>query len=47
LEAQIALRTLARRLVGPRPVADPPPYRENASLCGPRHLVVAVDCLGD
>ena len=47
LEAQIALRTLARRLVGPRPVADPPPYRENASLRGPRHLVVAVDRLGD
>jgi hypothetical protein len=35
LEAQIALRTLARWLVRPRPVADLPPYRENASLRGP------------
>jgi cytochrome P450 len=47
LEAQTALRTLARRLVGPRLVADPPPYRENASLRGPRHLIVAVDRRGD
>jgi hypothetical protein len=30
-----------------RSVADPPPYRENASLRGPRHLVIAVDGLGD
>ncbi|MEV7200502.1 cytochrome P450 [Streptomyces griseoluteus] len=43
LEAQIALAELARRLDNPRLVADPPPYRPNAVLRGPRHLPVAVD----
>lgn len=43
LEAQIALAELARRLENPRLVADPPPYRPNAVLRGPRHLPVAVD----
>ncbi|MEU6517608.1 cytochrome P450 [Streptomyces sp. NPDC046978] len=43
LEAQIALTELARRLNGPRLVADPPPYRQNAVLRGPRHLAVAFD----
>jgi len=43
LETQIALAELARRLVNPRLVVDPPPYRENAVLRGPRHLQVAVD----
>ncbi|MEU1414690.1 cytochrome P450 [Streptomyces sp. NPDC046994] len=43
LEAQIALTELARRLDGPRLVADPPPYRQNAVLRGPRHLAVAFD----
>ncbi|MEU5537542.1 cytochrome P450 [Streptomyces sp. NPDC020362] len=40
-EAQIALTALARRLQAPRLVADPPPYRENAILRGPEHLLVA------
>jgi cytochrome P450 len=43
LETQIALSELARRLVNPRLVVDPPPYRENAVLRGPRHLQVAID----
>jgi cytochrome P450 len=47
IEAQIALSTLARRLVNPRLVADPPPYRENASLRGPEHLSVSFDRLAD
>ncbi|OIJ85885.1 cytochrome [Streptomyces sp. MUSC 14] len=45
LEAQIALAALARRLENPRLVADPPPYRQNAVLRGPRHLEIAFDGL--
>jgi hypothetical protein len=37
------LGALARRLVGPRLVTDPPPYRDNASLRGPEHLFVEFD----
>jgi cytochrome P450 len=43
LEAQTALTELAHRLVNPRLVVDPPPYRTNAVLRGPRHLPVAID----
>ncbi|MFF8991629.1 cytochrome P450 [Streptomyces sp. NPDC014983] len=43
LETQIALTELARRLENPRLVQDPPPYRENAVLRGPRHLEIAFD----
>ncbi|MFJ6540077.1 cytochrome P450 [Streptomyces sp. NPDC091385] len=43
LETQIALAELARRLVEPRLVEDPPPYRPNAVLRGPRHLPVAFE----
>jgi cytochrome P450 len=43
LEAQIALGELARRLRGPRLVADPPPYRPSAALRGPRRLLVDFD----
>jgi cytochrome P450 len=42
-EAQVALPQLARRLVTPRLVADPPPYRPNPELRGPRHLFVEYD----
>jgi cytochrome P450 len=35
-ETQIALAELARRLVNPRLVSDPPPYRPNPFLRGPR-----------
>ncbi|MEU2339910.1 cytochrome P450 [Streptomyces sp. NPDC006654] len=43
VEAQLALSQLARRLDNPRLVEDPPPYRRNAVLRGPRHLGIAVD----
>ncbi|WP_225827670.1 cytochrome P450 [Streptomyces naphthomycinicus] len=45
LETQIALSELARRLVDPRLVEDPPPYRPNAVLRGPRHLGIAFEGL--
>jgi cytochrome P450 len=47
METHIALSALARRLVNPRLVIDPPPYRELASLRGPRHLAVTFDGLRD
>jgi cytochrome P450 len=43
LEAQIALSELARRLEHPRLLADPPPYRPNPVLRGPRHLPIEFD----
>ncbi|MFJ5136117.1 cytochrome P450 [Streptomyces sp. NPDC088707] len=43
LEAQLALAELARRLENPRLLDDPPPYRRNAVLRGPRHLRIACD----
>ncbi len=45
IEAQIALSELARRLDSPRLVEDPPPYRRNAVLRGPRHLHIEIDGL--
>jgi cytochrome P450 len=45
IEAPIALGELARRLTTPRLLEDPPPYRENAALRGPRHLQVTFDRL--
>jgi cytochrome P450 len=42
-ETQIALTELARRLRNPRLVEDPPPYRTNPFLRGPRHLLIDVD----
>ncbi|TVL92233.1 cytochrome P450 [Streptomyces sp. SAJ15] len=47
LEAQIALAELARRLEDPHLVEDPPPYRRNAVLRGPRHLNITFDRLVD
>ncbi|MFF3018437.1 cytochrome P450 [Streptomyces sp. NPDC057939] len=47
LEAQLALSELARRLVNPRLLEDPPPYRQNAVLRGPRHLRIACDGIRD
>jgi cytochrome P450 len=47
METHVALSALARRLVNPRLVTDPPPYREMASLRGPRHLAVTFDGLRD
>jgi cytochrome P450 len=42
-ETQIALTELARRLVRPRLVDDPPPYRPSPVLRGPRHLLITID----
>jgi cytochrome P450 len=47
IETHIALNALVRRLVNPRLVTDPPPYRELASLRGPQHLAVTFDGLRD
>ncbi len=43
VETQVALTELVRRLENPRLVEDPPPYRTNPALRGPRHLVLEVD----
>lgn len=43
VETQVALPELASRLVKPRLVDDPPPYRPNPVLRGPRHLQVEFD----
>jgi cytochrome P450 len=43
METQIALTELARRLVNPRLLTDPPPYRASPFLRGPRHLIIEVD----
>ncbi|HEX3964781.1 MAG TPA: cytochrome P450 [Trebonia sp.] len=45
VEAQVALPLLAQRLVNPRLVADPPPYRPNPELRGPRQLNVELDAI--
>ncbi len=45
IEGQVALAALARRLFNPRLVKDPPPYRPNAVLRGPSHLLVEFDQL--
>lgn len=47
METHIALNALVRRLVNPRLVTDPPPYRELASLRGPQHLAITFDSLCD
>jgi cytochrome P450 len=47
LEGQIALRELARRLINPRLIQDPPPYRINPSLRGPREVLVRIDGVAD
>ncbi|ODT87136.1 cytochrome P450 [Phenylobacterium sp. SCN 70-31] len=47
LEGQIVLRELARRLVAPRLVDDPPPYRINPALRGPRSLRVQIEGVVD
>ncbi len=45
IEAYASLVTFARRLVNPRLVADPPPYRPSPVLRGPVHLAVSYDGL--
>jgi cytochrome P450 len=43
VETQVALPALAHRLVNPRLVTDPPPYRPSPELRGPRHLLIDLD----
>ncbi|KJK57809.1 cytochrome P450 [Saccharothrix sp. ST-888] len=45
IEAQLALPELFRRVKFSRLLEDPPPYRANAVLRGPRHLPVAIEGL--
>ncbi len=47
LEAQIALTEFARRIRNPRLVQDSPPYRQSATLRGPRHLLIEIDGVSD
>lgn len=47
LEAAAALNTLARRLVAPQLITDPPPYRRNAALRGPEQLLISFDHLNN
>jgi len=42
IEAEIALVALCRRLLAPRLLDDPPPYRPGASLRGPENLAIAI-----
>jgi cytochrome P450 len=43
LETQLALTEIFSRLVNPRLLEDPPPYRIGSALRGPSHLPVAFD----
>jgi flavorubredoxin len=45
IEAQIALGELTRRLADPRLLQDPPPYRANPILRGPRHLPLGIEAI--
>jgi cytochrome P450 len=42
LEAEAALTALATRLIDPRLLEDPPPYRPGASLRGPERLMLGI-----
>ena len=43
IEAEAALVALAKRLINPQLIIDPPPYRPGASLRGPQHLEIKID----
>ena len=47
LEVQIAVGEFVRRVVNPRLVADPPPYRHNQIFRGPRHVHIEIDGIKD
>ena len=47
LEAQIAVAEFVRRVVNPRLVLDPPPYRHNQVFRGPKHLMLDIDGIRD
>jgi cytochrome P450 len=42
LEGEAALVAFAKKLVDPRLLEDPPPYRPGASLRGPEHLMLGI-----
>jgi fatty acid omega-hydroxylase len=43
LEVNTAFEAFVRRVVNPRLVVDPPPYRRSQVFRGPRHLLVDID----
>jgi cytochrome P450 len=47
LEAQIAVAEFVRRVMNPRLLVDPPPYRHNQVFRGPRHLMLGIDGIRD
>ncbi len=47
LEVNLAMETFLRRVVNPRLVVDPPPYRRSQVFRGPRHLEVEFDRITD
>jgi len=47
LEVNIAFETFLRRVVNPRLVVDPPPYRQSSVFRGPEHLLIDCDQIKD
>jgi fatty acid omega-hydroxylase len=47
LEVNTAIETFLHRVVNPRLVEDPPPYRISQVFRGPRHLLIDVDGIRD
>jgi cytochrome P450 len=47
LEVNNALEVFLRRVVNPRLVVDPPPYRRSMIFRGPRHLLIDIDGIRD
>ena len=47
LEVNLAVENFLRRVVNPRLVGDPPPYRHSQVFRGPRHLEVEFDRITD
>ena len=47
IETEIALVALAQRLIAPRLLQDPPPYRPGASLRGPERLGIGIDGIAE
>lgn len=47
LEVNIAFETFLARVVNPRLVVDPPPYRTSSVFRGPEHLVIDCDGIKD
>ena len=45
IEAEIALVALSQRLVAPRLLKDPPPYRPGAALRGPEQLEIGITAI--